>query len=149
MVKKIIIFAILVIAVLFPMPENNHPAGENSMFRAYKVPGEVSEILRRSCNDCHTGQTRYEWYHKVAPLSWGVYAHIKEGKKHLNFDKWMVYNPYQKRSIFDDLHEVLDKRNMPLISYIMFHPETRLGDKEVEILRQWFEELERKELKTP
>lgn len=37
-----------------------------------QAPPEVKSILRHSCYDCHSNETRLEWFDKVAPVSWMV-----------------------------------------------------------------------------
>jgi hypothetical protein len=46
---------------------------------------EVGNTLARACGDCHSNQTSLPWYGHVAPVSWWIHKHIREGRKELNF----------------------------------------------------------------
>jgi hypothetical protein len=145
MIKKLIyIFVFIIVIQLIPIKKNqtSEPM-ENSIYSLVSVPENVENIIKKSCNDCHSNNTRYEWYHSVAPFSWAVAYHIKDGKKHLNFDEWGSYNKYQKESIISDLRETIETREMPLVGYLKVHPEAVVSDKENQELLDWINTLEK------
>ena len=51
-------------------------------------PPEVEAIMRRACFDCHTNETRWPLYARIAPGSWLMARDIHNGRNHLNFSKW-------------------------------------------------------------
>lgn len=102
-----------------------------------EVPYNIQKVLENSCYDCHSNQTKYEWYHDIAPISWIITNHIKNGKEHLNFSEWHAYNNNQKRHIFEEMEEVLIENEMPLKSYLLIHPEARLKSTEKQQLLAW------------
>ena len=46
---------------------------------------EVLKVLKESCFDCHSNKTNYPWYNNITPVNFWLAAHVKDGKKHLNF----------------------------------------------------------------
>ncbi len=58
---------------------------------------EVQRILRKSCYDCHSNETRWPWYAYVAPVSWLVVHDVKEGRDELNFSSWEELSPQRKK----------------------------------------------------
>ena len=48
----------------------------------------VMEALRNACYDCHSNETRWPWYSRVAPLSWRIAEHVRIGRRNLNFSEW-------------------------------------------------------------
>ena len=44
--------------------------------------------MRRACFDCHTNETRWPLYARVAPGSWLLARDVHKGRNHLNFSKW-------------------------------------------------------------
>src|SRR5687768_2493240 len=46
---------------------------------AVKAPPEVEAILRRSCFDCHTNETAWPIYARIAPGSWLIARDVKKG----------------------------------------------------------------------
>jgi len=117
---------------------------KDSITASNEVPEKIQSILKNSCNDCHTNNTNYLWYHNIAPISWVVARHVKEGKEHLNFDEWTVYNKNQKRHILEDLKESIETREMPIVGYLKMHPEAIVSDSDNELLLDWIDSLETK-----
>ncbi len=46
------------------------------------------DLVVRACFDCHSNETHYPWYSRVAPVSWWTQNHIDEGRDDLNFSEW-------------------------------------------------------------
>jgi Haem-binding domain len=42
----------------------------------------------RACFDCHSNETKTPFYGKIAPVSWWLTNHVKEGRAALNFSEW-------------------------------------------------------------
>lgn len=88
---------------------------------AWDTP-RTRELFFRSCFDCHSNQTRWPWYARVAPVSWLVIKDVEQGRAHLNVSEW---NRRQK-----DAHEAADEvrmDEMPLPIYLSAHPAARLS----------------------
>ena len=59
---SIAIVGVLLLAIQFvPVDFSNPPVTS-----ALRAPNEVAEILASSCYDCHSNETRWPWYSKVA-----------------------------------------------------------------------------------
>ncbi len=146
--KKIMLYALAVLVLIQlyrPSKNRSTKISENRITVIEKVPDNIQNILDRSCNDCHSNNTNYLWYHEIAPISFVVAYHINDGKKHVNFDEWGTYNKDQKKHIIDDLQEVVESREMPLVGYLKFHPEAVISDDENQELLDWISGLESKE----
>ncbi|HEU0035934.1 MAG TPA: heme-binding domain-containing protein [Kofleriaceae bacterium] len=107
--------------------------------RAHSNPGVVAEpawdapatrvLAERACFDCHSNQTRWPWYSHVAPMSWLVQNHVDEGRAVLNFSEW---NRAQHEA--GEAGESVREGEMPPRSYVLLHPEARLGPTERDLL---------------
>jgi len=141
---KKILLAIIVVFVLiqFIRPEkNNSKVYANDISTVMEVPAEVQEILKTSCNDCHSNLTVYPWYSEIAPVSWYLASHVNDGKKHLNFSEWTSYNKNQQSHIKKDLEEVMETNEMPLKSYLIIHNEAKLSDEQHKTLSDWIQTI--------
>lgn len=49
---------------------------------------QTKALAMRACSACHSNQTKVLWFEHVAPVSWYVANHVKEGRAALNFDTW-------------------------------------------------------------
>ncbi|MFG0256658.1 MAG: heme-binding domain-containing protein [Phycisphaerales bacterium JB043] len=101
------------------------------------APEEVLAVLRESCFDCHSNETRWPWYSYVAPVSWFVAGHVDHGRQNLNFSEWDEYKSFQRRHWIREAYEQAQEGTMPLESYLRMHPEARLTAEDLEILREW------------
>lgn len=99
--------------------------------------GNVTEILRRSCFDCHSSEVRWPWYSYIFPLSVLIAYHIKEGREELDFSKWDLLSVKKKNSLADRIIEEIDRQKMPLKSYIFMHRDAVLSSEDREILKNW------------
>ncbi|SFS77398.1 heme-binding domain-containing protein [Lutibacter maritimus] len=137
---KKILLAILAVVVLiqFIRPEKNNSQNySNDISKVVDVPTEVQEILKTSCNDCHSNNTVYPWYSEIAPISWYLASHVNEGKEHLNFSEWTVYNENQKSHIIKDIEEELEEQKMPLKSYLIIHKDAKMTEDQYNTLLNW------------
>lgn len=130
----IIVGAILLLIQLIPVERSNPPVSGEIL-----TPVEVGGILRKSCYDCHSHQTNWRWYSKIAPVSWLVIHDVEEGRDHLNFSTWNNYNTREMIKIFEEIREMLEKEEMPLKSYLWMNSEAKLSQDEVKNLLHWID----------
>jgi len=143
MKKVTLIVLFILIVIQFIQPKKNLSKDfSNDISMEYQVPETVQKIIQNSCADCHSNYTNYPWYGNIAPISWYVGDHIWEGKEHLNFSDWMLYNKNQKEHIIKDLEEVLETKEMPLDSYLKLHKEAELTADEYELFYNWIKTLD-------
>lgn len=122
----------LVLAQLIPVERTNPPVEE-------EVPAseEVRAVLRRSCYDCHSNESRWPWYAHVAPISWLVVHDVNEAREHMNFSTWNAYDAKKRRKKLEEVWEEVEEGEMPLWVYLPLHPEARLSDEDESLLRAW------------
>ena len=98
---------------------------------------EVKAVLRRACYDCHSYETVWPWYSRVAPLSWRLARDVREGRAELNFSTW---NQYSTQAQVKKLHESWvyeTEGQMPPGLYLQVHRDARLLAEDRALLRQW------------
>jgi mono/diheme cytochrome c family protein len=128
------------IAIQFFQPEKNLSQDEkNHIFNNEQLPENVKEIFKTSCVDCHSNNTNYLWYHKIAPVSWLVNKDVIEGKKELNFSEWGEMDNYDKIGAIEDIRQEIEQKTMPIKPYILMHPKAKLTDEEVAVLTAWID----------
>ena len=102
-----------------------------------KAPPEIDAVLRRACYDCHSHETRWPWYSRIAPVSWWVVDHVEHGRGDLNFSMWPVFDFEEQDLAMGDIEEQIRKGEMPLPSYLILHRDARLSDADRELLLRW------------
>ena len=79
------------------------------------------ELFMRVCKNCHSNETEWPWYSKVAPFSWLVQSDVVEGRSELNVSEWG--RPKNKG---DEAAKEVREGDMPPWYYLPPHPEARL-----------------------
>jgi cytochrome c len=109
------------------------------------APDEIRSILARKCNDCHSNNTRWPLYSKIAPASWFIEHDVHEGREHLNLSRWDEYSSDGRIDLLSKIGGEVRRGNMPLKQYLLLHPEARLSDSERKLIQDWTK-VERKRL---
>jgi len=141
--KAIILLLVIGFVVLqFFQPEKNlGSTSGNDLLTVQQVPEDVASILKNSCYDCHSNNTRYLWYHQISPVSLMIDHHIQEGKKELNFSEWGKNDLYDQITHLDEIKRETGHKSMPLKSYLLMHPKSKLSDEQIKRLDEWTSEL--------
>ncbi len=144
MIRKIVIFlAIVFIAIQF-VPVDWNTTDEvtaNDFIVATNAPVNISNLLKTSCYDCHSNNTVYPWYDKIAPVSWWINGHVDHGKGELNLSEWETFSEKKKRHKLKEIVEEVEKRKMPLDSYLIMHGDAELSEEQIENLKKWIETI--------
>ncbi len=87
------------------------------------------ELARRACFDCHSNETVWPAYARVAPASWLARHDVTEGREFLNFSEWN--RPYEEAG---EAPEEIREGEMPPLPYLLMHGSARLSDAEQDAL---------------
>jgi len=101
------------------------------------VPAPVKQILRRSCYDCHSNETRIPWFDRVVPAYWLVVRDVTEGRRQLNFSEaggWPAAR--QKAALFESINHIV-LGAMPPRPYLALRRNARIGDEDLATFKQY------------
>jgi hypothetical protein len=136
--KRILVYVLGALALVFvaiqivPVERTNPPVQTE-----VSAPPEVMRVLEKSCYDCHSHETVWPWYSRVAPVAWWVAHDVAEGREHLNFSTWNVYDERERAHNLEEIVEEVEAGKMPLPKYLRQHPDARVTPEELAILREW------------
>lgn len=139
----LIVLVIAFIALQFipnKMPKNAE-AGKDDLIASGILPLAISTILRTSCYDCHSNQTSYPWYSKVAPASWLLAKDVRVGRDELNFSEWGSYIKRKQIGKLRKIKEEVTSGDMPLKNYLIIHRRAKLSPEQKDALAKWTEDL--------
>lgn len=114
-----------VLIQLVPVEKTNPPVVSEP---AWDSP-ETRALVKATCFDCHSNETVWPWYARVAPSSWLVARDVKEGRSELNFSEWTG-----QQEELDEMVEVVREGEMPPWYYAIMHQEAQLSDAEKQAL---------------
>ena len=110
MIKKIVLALVVLLAIaqVVRPTKNNSGDTQKDISTLYPMPDDVKVIVNKACADCHSNNTSYPFYANIQPIAYWLEDHVKDGKKHLNFDE------YTQRSLRYQYHKMeevnLDKK---------------------------------------
>ncbi len=85
---------------------------------------QTRELAKVACFDCHSNETVWPWYAKLAPSSWLLYRDVQSGRRALNFSEW------GGRMRTDEIAEKINGGEMPPWFYVIMHPNAKLSASE-------------------
>lgn len=144
----VVLVAVAFVAIQFvPVDRTNPPVTMD-----IAAPEPVRGFLRNSCYDCHSNETVWPWYSKVAPVSWLVARDVNEGREHLNFSTWDAYSPMERADHLEEMYEEVAEGEMPMAIYLRTHPDAKPTSSDLQSLSAWIStqgSARRTELNTP
>lgn len=128
------LFVALVAIQIVPVDRTNPPVET-------EVPAtpEVRAVLRRACYDCHSNETVWPWYSRIAPVSFLVARDVHEAREEMNFSTWNRMTPKKQGEALHESWEKVAEGEMPLWFYLPLHPEARLSEQDRALLQAWSE----------
>ncbi len=132
----------LVLVQLVPVPPRRNPSVDrgDTIEANVRLTAEAKDVIRRACANCHSNETRWPWYSRVAPGSWMVGRHVERGRKALNFSEWRTRTQRKPGAAMASLAAACAaaaSERMPPPSYLWFHPEARLSPADKQALCAW------------
>lgn len=130
--KVLLALVAVVVAIQLIRPAKTNPPidPQRELSAHTEMPPQVAAAFKRSCNDCHSYQTAWPWYSNVAPFSWVITDDVNQGRRHVNFSDWGQYDPKRADHKLDQICEEVRGNWMPLTSYKLVHPGSRLTEHE-------------------
>jgi hypothetical protein len=111
-----------------PQPAQDKPAWDNPA-----LDRRVAAILKRSCADCHSNETRWPWYARISPGSWFMATHVVRGRHHMNLSRqWEI-----SEETLGEIHDAIRDGTMPLASYLWLHRDAKLSAAEQKLVKDW------------
>lgn len=138
--KRVVLagIAVFVLAQFIPVAGDNPPIDPaQTVFARMTVAPEVAAILSRACQDCHSNQTVWPWYSRIAPVSWLVINDVNEGRRELNFSEWGRYNVRRQDRKLKEICEQVERGKMPMPIYTVMHPDAKLTASDRKALCDW------------
>jgi cytochrome c551/c552 len=85
---------------------------------------QTRALAQRACFDCHSNETVWPWYSRIAPPSWLVVFDTIRGRNHLNFSEWGIGRSGRGMG---ESAEQIQRGAMPPAIYLTMHPNAALN----------------------
>lgn len=93
----------------------------------------TQRLVFRACYDCHSNQTVWPWYSRIAPASWLIQRDVDTGRHRLNLSEW---DRPQRGARAQSVERRIQRGSMPPWYYVMMHSKAKLSDAEKQALIQ-------------
>jgi hypothetical protein len=123
--NKILLMAVVGTIALQVVPYGRNQANPPVVKEpAWDLPA-TRALVKRVCFNCHSHETAWPWYAKIAPVSWLIYHDVTEGREELNFSQWHDGKLQGENPGYIRLKVLAN--TMPPIQYRLMHPEARMN----------------------
>ena len=112
------------------------PGGSDILNGSMTPPG-VRQVIENKCADCHSNNTHWPIYSRLAPGSWLMEHDVAEGRTHMNFSRWQQYDPESQIELLSKINAEVRNGDMPVDQYLILHPAKRLTEAERQMIYSW------------
>jgi hypothetical protein len=143
--KKILIVLLVAFVIIqfFRIDKTSPLTNKGTDFLVIKnTPENVAKIIKSSCYDCHSNETKYPWYSNFQPVAWFLKNHIEGGRKKLNFSTFASYTTKKQAHQLEEAANAVEGGYMPMDSYLLIHSEAKLNAEQKTLLTNYFKKIE-------
>jgi cytochrome c len=105
----------------FGNPRVERPKGRDTLLRMADVPADAKKVLIAKCADCHSAETRWPVYARMAPGSWLIERDIIEARKKLNLSSWERMSTDSQDVVIAKIIHEAKSGDMPPSQYRFLH----------------------------
>src|SRR5471030_1511227 len=137
---KWIFVALLAAFVLlqFTNPPRTNPPVVRDLMATNAPPPQVAAMLHAACYDCHSSETTWPWYSRVAPMSWLIANDVRDGRENLNLSDW-PNDPVRAAKRLENMSEIIGYGDMPPKKYTAIHTDARLTESQLKEMTGWLD----------
>jgi hypothetical protein len=138
--KGILVIVVIALALgiaiqLVPVDRSNPPVNQELSWDSPRT----RDFARRACFDCHSNETQWPWYSRIAPVSWLIVYDVENGRKELNFSEEGYNSDDAPAELASEIEETIRNGSMPPWNYVMANRKARrLSTSEKEDLIQGY-----------
>ncbi len=118
----------------FGDPRVEPPEGLGTLLQGATMPMDAKVVLVTKCADCHSSETRWPAYARVAPGSWLIERDIVEARKKMNLSRWEEMPVETQEVLMAKIVQEAKSGDMPPLQYRLLHPDAKLSEGEVKAL---------------
>jgi hypothetical protein len=133
--KTVLSLVLLFILFQFVPVQRTNPSVEADL----QVNPPIRAELKKACFDCHSYETIWPWYSRIAPVSWLIANDVKKGREHLNFSSWELMSAEDKNVVFHLIREEVESGGMPLKPYTLLHRNAVLTNADKQMIYAWLD----------
>jgi cytochrome c len=135
----IVLSTMVVVGMAFVHPFGDprvEPArGLDTLLKGGSMPVEAKTVLVNKCADCHSNETRWPMYARVAPGSWLIERDIVEARRKMNLSKWTELSADTQDVLIAKIIREAKSGDMAPLQYRALHWRAKLTPGDIAALR--------------
>ena len=118
----------------FGNPRVEPPQALGTLLQDANMPSGAKAVLLAKCADCHSNETRWPIYARIAPGSWLIEKDIVEARKRMDLSQWKD-TPLETQQVWTaKIVQEAKSGDMPPLQYIVLHSGAKLSTADVQAL---------------
>jgi cytochrome c len=118
----------------FGNPRVEPPQSPGTLLQDANMPSGAKAVLLAKCADCHSNETRWPIYARIAPGSWLIERDIVEARKHMDLSQWKDTPPETQQVWTAKVVKEAKSGDMPPLQYLVLHWGAKLSTADVQAL---------------
>jgi cytochrome c len=132
----LIVAAVVALGYVHPFgnPRVEPAKGLGTLLGGATMPADAKAVLVNKCADCHSSETRWPVYARIAPGSWLIERDIVEARKKMDLSHWEQMPADKKQVLTAKISEEAKSGDMPPLQYRLLHWTAKLSKTDVQAL---------------
>jgi cytochrome c len=118
----------------FGNPRAEPAKGLGALLQDANIPADAKAVLVTKCADCHSSETRWPVYARVAPGSWLIERDIIEARKKMDLSRWEQMPAERQGVLTAKIVQEVKSGDMPPLQYLALHWDAKLSKTDVQTL---------------
>jgi cytochrome c len=115
----------------FGNPRVESGKGLGTLLQDANMPANAKAVLVAKCADCHSNETRWPVYARIAPGSWLIERDIVDARRHMDLSRWKDM-PAETQALWAaKIVQEARSGDMPPIQYLVLHWDAKLSKTDV------------------
>jgi cytochrome c len=118
----------------FGNPRVEPAKGLGTLLPGANMPADAKAVLVMKCADCHSSETRWPVYARIAPGSWLIERDIIEARKMMDLSQWEKLPTDEQDVLVAKIIQEAKSGDMPPPQYLALHWGAKLSKADVQTL---------------
>jgi cytochrome c len=130
------IAAVVGLGYLHPFgdPRAEPAKGPGTLLQGANMPAEAKAVLVTKCADCHSSETRWPVYARIAPASWLIERDVVEARKKMDLSRWEQMPADKQAVLTAKIVQEVKNGEMPPLQYLAMHWDAKPSKADVQTL---------------
>ena len=105
--------------------------GRGTLLRGATMPAHARELLIAKCADCHSNETQWPVYARIAPASWLIERDIVEARAKMDLSQWEEIPAEKQEVLMAKIVQEAKTGEMPPRQYLALHWRAALSGSDI------------------